>query len=85
MSETRTYPVTQPQIEAIAAKLQAHGFTVDPHQAEGSAAAQGFQFSWIRQGSPDPNKGTIAITLTKHPFAMGSLFWSQIEKEIGEG
>jgi hypothetical protein len=82
MSETRTYPVTQPQIETIAAKLKEHGFNLDPHAATGAASAQGFEFVWTRTGTDDPTRGTIAITLNKHPFAMGGLFWNQIDKEL---
>lgn len=82
MSETRTYSVTQSQIETIAAQMKEHGFNLDPNSATGSASAQGFEFAWTRTGTPDPNVGNIAITLNKHPWAMGGLFWKQIDSYL---
>lgn len=78
MSETRTYKTSSTRLEAIAAQMKEHGFQFDPAQPQGSAAAQGFEFGW--QIAPDQD--SVAITLTKHPWAMGGLFWKQIDKYL---
>jgi hypothetical protein len=78
MSETRTYQTSPKQLEAIAAQMKQHGFEFNPAQPQGSATAQGFGFSW----NIAPSQDSVAITLQSHPWAMGGLFWKQIDSYL---
>ena len=72
--DTRSFPVTEDQLDQVAAFLRGHGLQFDPSIPTGEQKQGGWDIAWSIESPPL----TLTITLVQHPFLESSAFWAKV-------
>jgi hypothetical protein len=78
MADSRTYQVTEQQVDALEAFLGGQGLFIDLSVA-GEKEDEGWDISWSM-----PNATTLTITVNKHPFLEEGAFWAKVKDILAQ-